>query len=951
MPNLNKIKGDNYEIYIRDYMLTQEFVNKHNIQGVWLWKDVPQSILYEGGFINDFNEERLKRKSSNDNPLQDTGIDIIRINNNYEFTLIQCKDYSGTIPLESFAGFFMHMFQHKDKCGAIYHTSKVSSKVIEVCYGNDKLHIVKKSMKVSPVTSIITQYKSYDYQEVVINKALQFYYDNFSGFISMPCGTGKTFISYSIACNLANLIIFIVPLKCQAEQIIDRVKDYSNDNYKCLLVDSDGTRDVEQIYKFIKKNNCVFISSTYKSCDVINQLLGKYSDINPFIIVDEFHNMSHRNVYGHSIEYMDKLNDEDLDEEQDEDQDEDQDEEQDEEPEDDLYQIISNKKFRKLFLSATPRFYELEYTNDVEAKYILGDCIYNMDFKTAIENNLITDYRILLPLFNGDSTDDEQVNEIKKEVDIDDYLMSKKCCFLYEGIKHFGSIKCIIYCQDSKEMKNMMDTFNQLNQFFNYNYYINHITCEVSKDKRSKILNDFKTYDGISLLFSVQILDECIDIPECNSIYITYNSKSKIRTIQRMCRAMRKTKDETKVANIFVWCENDFNDCIDIISSIKETDSGFVDKIQFLKPENKIRKRESEIELAKNKMIGIKKFAIGIQEFRIMNWDEKLELVKQYIDQHNKRPSKCDKDPVVKSLAQWISDQIKNYPKKAYIMSNPEIQKKWEAFTTKYAELFMSSEEKWMNKLEQVIKYIDQHNKRPSNCDKDPVVKSLAQWISDQIKNYPKKARIMSNPEIRKKWEAFTTKYSELFMSSEEKWMKNLEQVTQYIDQYNKRPSQSDKDPVVKSLGSWIRNQITNYPKKKEIMSNPEIRKKWEAFTTKYTELFMSDEEIWMNKLEQVTQYIGQHNKRPSQNDKDPVVKSLGTWIHNQIKNYPKKAYIMSNLEIRKKWEQFITKYQTYFPDNEAIIKPKSDAKPSKTKPKNESDNDSLNGTYNEIEL
>jgi predicted helicase len=126
----SKIKGDEYETYIRDYLLSKDYVVKNNIQNVWLWKDIPLEMLHESGFVNDFNEERLKRKNKiNENPFQDTGVDILQLNNLQEFALIQCKNYTGTIPMESFGGFFMHLFAHMNKKGIIYHTSMVTTKL------------------------------------------------------------------------------------------------------------------------------------------------------------------------------------------------------------------------------------------------------------------------------------------------------------------------------------------------------------------------------------------------------------------------------------------------------------------------------------------------------------------------------------------------------------------------------------------------------------------------------------------------------------------------------------------------------------------------------------------------------------------------------------------------------------------------------------------------------
>ncbi len=66
----NKILGDNYEIQVRDYIISQ---NKM----AYLWSHTPENILIEHNIIGSHNEARLKRKENKLNPLIDTGIDII----------------------------------------------------------------------------------------------------------------------------------------------------------------------------------------------------------------------------------------------------------------------------------------------------------------------------------------------------------------------------------------------------------------------------------------------------------------------------------------------------------------------------------------------------------------------------------------------------------------------------------------------------------------------------------------------------------------------------------------------------------------------------------------------------------------------------------------------------------------------------------------------------------
>mgnify|MGYP003351949636 CR=1 FL=1 len=72
-----------------------------------------------------------------------------------------------------------------------------------------------------------------------------YYKDNIKGIISMPCGTGKTYTSYLISQSYKQIII-ISPLKQFAQQNLNRFIEYGFIN-KTLLIDSDGTRDINEI--------------------------------------------------------------------------------------------------------------------------------------------------------------------------------------------------------------------------------------------------------------------------------------------------------------------------------------------------------------------------------------------------------------------------------------------------------------------------------------------------------------------------------------------------------------------------------------------------------------------------------------------------------------------------------------------------------------------------------
>jgi len=219
--------------------------------------------------------------------------------------------------------------------------------------------------------------------------------------------------------------------------------------------------------------------------------------------------------------------------------------------------------------------------------------------------------------------------------------------------------------------------------------------------------------------------------------------------------------------------------------------------------------------------------------------------------------------------------------------------------------------------------YIDTNNERPSKGSKDNKIKQLGYWISNQQNNYKNKEKIMLNEEIYNKWTVFINKYKKYFQSNEDLWLETFNQIIQYIDENNKRPSKHDVNKQIKHLGIWIQHQQNNYNKKEKIMLNKEICNKWTEFTNddKYKKYFQSNEEIWLDSLNQVTQFIDNNSKRPSCHDKNKQVRTLGTWTNTQQINYNKKKETMLNGKIYNKWNEFINnnKYKKYFQSNKNL--------------------------------
>lgn len=850
---MNKIKGDRYEIQIRDFII--------NVLGTpaYLWNHCPESILKQFGIIGSHNENRLRRKENKENPLPDTGIDIIQVENNNTCSLVQCKNgYKKGLTIGDLAGFMFWIATLDKLKGYVYYTDNLSLNVRSMPK-NDRIIFVKHAYIENTITENVNNTcftidnDKLEYQNKAKDLAIAHYKNNNRGILAMPCGTGKTYTSYLISQNY-NQIIIISPLKQFAKQNLDRYIEYGY-QHKYLLVDSDGERNLDEIKKFIESNESFLISATYDSVDVIYDSIKHMKE--PFFIIDEFHNLSKNNVTN----------------------------------EDDKLNKLLNSNHKILFMSATPRVYEMEDDDDFNEN-LFGKTIYKMSFNEAISNGYITDYKIWLPSIHEDNS---KLNNELSIYEIDSTIKSK-CIFLLSCLLNNGSRKCIVYCVDTVELNDMKEAIKKLDEYYCMDYNISQITSNDNLKTRTEILDTFAKSTKIELLFSIRILDECIDIPSCDSIFITYPSQSKIRTIQRLSRCIRvDKKNKFKIGNVYIWC-NEYGNILETLSGIKEYDESFAEKIKI---NHTNQYNESDVKIYKNDVELVKKYVVEVKEYQQITWDDKLAKVKEYININLKRPSKTDNSNSTKALASWINRQTVNYNKKTEGMSNNEIYNKWTNFigSEEYKKYFTSNKDQWKDKLRSVKKYIDINLKRPTRTDKNCYIKILGSWIRTQIDNYQKKAYIMSDNEIYNMWTQFINdeRYKKFLASDKDLWEEKLIEVKKYIDINKKRPSQIDENSDIRILGTWVSNQIVNYNKKTKIMSDNEIYNKWTQFIcdNRYVNFFTK---ITVNSNLYIIKMMGEYNDKL--NIEDDIDQKLIKYdiIAKRIKKTEKKYQIIKLL-------------------------------------------------------
>jgi ERCC4-related helicase len=457
----------------------------------------------------------------------DIGADLVAVKND-KYYFIQCKNFNNTILMENLAGFYFLLYEY-NLTGVLYYNGNLSQRVIDL--STNKIQFINlpfNNSTIDIITNIEKPLVIRDYQLDAYNKLL----NKKNSILSLPCGMGKTFITSLIAKHYDNIII-LSPLRYLSFQTLENFKKYLGLDYSPILISLDGKRNLDDINSYIKTKN--IFSSTYDSVDIVIQLIDKLKNV--YIIIDEFHNLSYNNINDNN---------------------------------NDMYKLI-NHNYDKIFVSATPLKEFMNITN-----------IYNYDWKDAISNKYICDFNIFIP----DKNEDYQlfVNMINKTCNCNNEKILKKAYFMLKSMLFNGDKKCICYMTTIKKANDMFTILIWLSKLLGIEIEYWQVDSNTPKTTRTKIINTFTETTKIAIIINVHILDEGINLPECDSVFITQPSDNIINIIQRMCRSNRITENKSN-CNIYLWCKQNKADII--LNHIFENTNGFIKDKVFIYNTNK----------------------------------------------------------------------------------------------------------------------------------------------------------------------------------------------------------------------------------------------------------------------------------------------------------------------------------------------------------------------------
>ncbi len=367
------------------------------------------------------------------------------------------------------------------------------------------------------------------------------------GKLILPCGTGKSLIGYWATQKLnSNKIIVLIPSLALVKQTF---QNWAKENlarkikFDWIVVCSDKTTikskrddvsiqlsdfgvkvvsDDKELMKWMNdksfKNKTVF--STYDSSHIVQAALKKSKFNFDLGIYDEAHKTA-----GSSGSKFSKL-------------------------------LTSKKINRKIFMTATERFYEGRKKNffSMDDEKIYGEMIYKLTFSQALKKKrpdgspIITDYKIV----NIEVYDTELLsllrenrylsptNETDWEKDPSSHSLASAIA-LKKAFQDYKIDKIISFHSNTDRAKDFQYYLTKLNKFFETkNFFINGVFATF---KRQNIIDDFVNSDK-SVISNARCLTEGVDIPVCNGIIFVDPKQSRTDIVQAVGRALRPYKNK-----------------------------------------------------------------------------------------------------------------------------------------------------------------------------------------------------------------------------------------------------------------------------------------------------------------------------------------------------------------------------------------------------------------------
>ena len=405
---------------------------------------------------------------------------------------------------------------------------------------------------------------------------------NDRGKIIMACGTGKTYTSLIIAEDIAGkgkLVLYMVPSLALMSQTVSSWKSDSTEEFNAFSACSDtkvglkgknnddiilqtsdlafpATTDAAKLADQIKgagTDKMTVIFSTYHSIEVIKKAQKEHGlpefDL---ILCDEAHRTTGETLVGEDESSFVKIHND---------------------------EHVKGKK--RLYMTATPRVYGEKAKSkanehsvtlaDMGDEDIYGPTFFKRNFGWAVENGLLTDYKVIVLALDEAVVSKHAEISLKEgsELGLDDATKLIGC---YKALAKIGieesedstanepMKRAIAFCQNIALSKATQDEFGHfVNQYLDeesketgqekpeLSVSIKHVDGTFNAKEREECLSWLKDdveEQNCRILTNARCLSEGVDVPSLDAIMFLHPRKSVIDVVQSVGRVMRRADNK-----------------------------------------------------------------------------------------------------------------------------------------------------------------------------------------------------------------------------------------------------------------------------------------------------------------------------------------------------------------------------------------------------------------------
>lgn len=559
-------KGDKFERATR-FFLEHDPVYSQRFSKVWMWKDAP----------------------TNDGI--DMGIDLVALDaEDGSYWAIQCKCYQKAAldynDVATFYGKTGATDQYKHNM-IVTTCADFGPNLNKIARQWDTVRLFADGMADSEVdwdafmegreTAERKFKEPLPHQREAIDACLEGFGESERGQLIMACGTGKTLTSLRLTEELlpeGSTVLFLAPSIALVAQTMREWANQSKRAMRCAVVCSDAkasstdgdtwetslsdipypaTTDPENLYaqvrRFDKGSGINVVFSTYQSIQVVSDAQRMGLDPFALIVSDEAHRTTGASEAADDLKKQSEFT-----------------------------KVHDNRlvsAHRRIYMTATPKLYgdnarrqaktenyEISSMDD-EAKF--GPVFYRLTFGRAVDEGLLTDYRVIALTVSEDVVSDVYQMAMASEEGFE-ITDAAKVIGCWKGLADQGkgdegvSLKnAVAFCSTIPESKRMTDYFQRtVNAYIDYENeqgndvpllecVVDHVDGTMDMGLRKEKLRwladvDDPDEDGgeCHVLSNVHCLSEGVDVPNLDAIMFLQPKKSRIEVVQAVGRVMRR---------------------------------------------------------------------------------------------------------------------------------------------------------------------------------------------------------------------------------------------------------------------------------------------------------------------------------------------------------------------------------------------------------------------------